>query len=354
MVRGGGHSPARTIVERVRRVDTVRMGLRRSALVVALCASVAAGACGFSEEGTLEATTDSGAGSSGNPSGSDAASGTEGSMPASGAGDAMTSGSMGVPVCSPPSCNLPTAPAGWQLVLYGTSRGDACPIGFDTTDPIESPVASANACACAACVKTGTTCSTGSIATKTDNGGGACGTSSSTLDGNNGGCQNTGGNFGQDDLVLAPTAVKGTCTSAGTPVPANVTSQPLRLCTPQASTCSSGACGVPASMKACIATTGDVACPSGTKHVVGSGVSLVCPSCGCTISSATCGGGMDFYPQSNCNGTSVTLTSGVCKQTGGTFQSFKWKGIVAAEVCTTTPVAPTTTTLTAVQTVCCP
>ncbi len=141
------------------------------------------------------------------------------------------------------------------------------------------------------------------------------------LDGQSGGCQNTGGNFGQDDLVLAPTAVKGTCTSAGSPVPANVVSPQHRVCTRQASGCSAFACGAPASMKACVATAGDLACPSGTKHVVGSGVALVCLSCGCTIASATCGGGMDFYPQSDCNGTPLTLTSRVCKRTGGSFQS---------------------------------
>jgi hypothetical protein len=107
-------------------------------------------------------------------------------------------------------------------------------------------------------------------------------------------------------------------------------------------------------MKACIGTAGDVACPSGTKHVVGADVTLACPSCGCSITSATCGGTMDFYTASGCTGSGLTLTAGVCYATNGAgIGSAKWKGVVTSEVCTTTPIAPTTT-LTSAQTVCCP
>lgn len=323
------------------------MSLGRIALVLTVSAAVLL-ACGFSDEGALDVAAEGGPASSGQPDadGADGASTTDAPSGADG-------GSVGVPVCAPATCALPAPPAGWELVLLGTSRADACPSGFDSADAIENPVAGASACVCAACVKTGTTCSTGSIPTKTDNGGGACGSNSSTLDALGGACQNVGGGFGQDDVVFAPAAVKGTCTSAASPVPANVVSQQLRVCTRQASGCVGAACGAPASMKACIAATGDVACPSGTKHVVAAGVSLACPSCGCSIASATCGGAMDFYPQQDCAGAPVTLAAGVCRATGGSFQSYKWKGVVAAEVCATAPVAPTTTLVTP-QTICCP
>jgi hypothetical protein len=319
----------------------------RIALVVTVSGSVVL-ACGFSREGALDVAAEGGMATAGEHDGGDAdgASTTDAASGADG-------GSNGVPVCDPATCALPAPPAGWELILLGASRADACPTGFDTAEAIENPVAGADACACAACVKTGTTCSTGSITTKTDNGGGACGTTSSALDALGGACKNGGGAFGQDDVVFAPAPVKGTCTSVASPVPANVVSQPLRLCTRAASGCVGAACGAPPSMKACIATTGDVACPSGTKHLVAADVTLACPSCSCSIAAATCGGALDFYPQQDCAGTPVTLTSGVCKATGGGFQSYKWKGVVASEVCATAPVAPAVT-LMAPQTICCP
>ena len=352
MVSGGGHSPVGAIVECPSWVDTVMMALRRIALVLALCASVPVAACGFSEEGALDGSGEGGLTGSGSSPG--AGVGAGGAATGSGSSAGAGAAPMGVPVCNPPACALPSPTAGWELALFSTSRADACPAGFDSTDPIESPLAGADACACAACVTTGTTCSTGSIPTKGDNGGGACGSNTSTLDANGGACQNLGGNFSTDALVLAPPAVKGTCTAAASPVPGKVMTQPRRLCTQQASTCAAAACGVPASMKACIAATGDVPCPSGTKHLVGSDVSLACAPCGCSISSATCGGGMDFYSNQNCTGSTLTLTAGACKATNASgFQSAKWKGLVASEVCATTPVAPTTS-LQNMRTVCCP
>ena len=63
---------------------------------------------------------------------------------------------------------------------------------------------------------------------------------------------------------------------------------------------------------------------------------------------------MDFYPQSDCAGTPLTLTVGACKATGGAgIQSTKWKPVIGSQQCATVPSAPTTT-LTAAQTICCP
>jgi hypothetical protein len=331
------------------------MGLRRTALVVALCASVAAAACGFSEPGALEASAGGGVGSSGNPSGpGDTNGGADGSSPDTGSSGTIDSGTMGVPICSPPTCALPTPSAGWELVLFGTSTNDACPTGFDSTDHVESPSAGADACACGACTKTGTNCSTGAIPTAYDNGGGACGIAGAQHETNGGLCRAQSGNFGVDARVDAPTAVPGTCSSVAAAVPAKVVTQARRLCKIQQSACTGAACAPPGSLKACLAAPGDVACPSGTKHLVGSGVTAVCPPCGCTIASATCGGTLSFYPGSNCSGTPVSLNVGVCKATGSaSFVSTKWTGTVASETCVTTPVAPTTT-LTSMQTVCCP
>lgn len=276
----------------------------------------------------------------------------DGASTRDGASASDGSTTVGVPVCNPATCALPSPPAGWELVLLGTSRADACPTGFDSSDAIESPEAGANACTCAACVTAGTNCFTGTIATKYDESDGACGTTGGGVSAS-GTCQSANGSLGQNASAIPPPAVKGTCTSASAPAPANVTSQPRRVCTRQAAACNDGACSAPPSMKACIGAPGAVACPAGTRHVVGSDIALACPPCGCTIAAATCGGTLDFYSGNSCTGTVYSLST-TCKPTNGvSVQTAKWKGVVASEVCATTPVAPTTT-LTSPQTICCP
>ena len=324
--------------------------IRAPASLIAALVGLALGACGFSGAGGL-----------------DGADGADGGSPPSAAPDAgdplvpeasTPDGApvVPIPICNPPACALPVPPAGWNLVLLASTLGDACPTGFESTDAIESPVAGPSACACAACIKTGTNCSTGAIPTAYDTGGGGCGISGAQHQTNGGACRSQSGTFGQNARVDAPTAVLGTCTSAASGVPANVTSQARRVCRLESSACSDRACGVPASMQACIASPGDVACPVSApqKHLVGSDVALQCPGCACTITSATCGGTLDFYPQSNCGGTPVSLLVGACKATGGaSFVSTKWKPLIASEQCSTVPAAPKVT-LTAAQTVCCP
>jgi hypothetical protein len=324
------------------------MTMRFRHVAFVLCvASATVVACGFSGQGTLDSPGEDGGIQTASP---------DGSTTNDGSNTADRSVPTPTPTCNPPACALPTPPAGWELVLLASSRADACPAGFDALDSIESPVAGASACACAACVTTGTNCSTGALSTGFDTGGGGCGSNGIQLQTNGGLCQKQNGTFGQNGRVDAPTAVLGTCTSASSAVPANVVTQAGRVCTRQASSCSDRACGAPASMKACVASPGDVACPAGalTKHLVGSGFTLACPSCGCSITSATCGGKMDFYGQSDCGGSATTLTAGVCMPTpSANFQSTKWKPLIVSEQCATVPAAPKTT-LTAMQTICCP
>jgi hypothetical protein len=304
------------------------MSLRRSALVLASFGASLVVACGFTNAGALDVGAEGGVSSTPN---ADAGS-TMGADGASTADSARDDGatSMGIPVCNPATCALPTPPAGWELVLLGSSPADACPTGFDSSDAIESPTAGANACSCAACVTTGTNCLSGTVGTTYDDSGGACGTEGGSISAS-GTCQSASGSLGQHAAAIPPPAVKGTCTSASAPAPASVASQPRRVCTLGATACNDSACGAPPSMKACIGAPGDVACPSGTKHLVGSDVAL---------------GG-------SCSGTVYPLTS-TCKLTNGvSVQTAKWKGLVASEVCATTPVAPTTTLMTP-QTICCP
>jgi hypothetical protein len=326
------------------------MWLRRSALVLAISGGSLVVACGFTDVGALDVGAEGGA-SSGPNAGDSGTTGADGASTGDGSNERDGS-TTGIPICNPATCALPSPPAGWDLVLLGASRADACPAGFDSSDAIESPSPGANACTCGACVTAGTNCFTGMIPTQYDDSGGACGTVGGSISAS-GTCQSANGALGQHASATPPPAVKGTCTSASAPAPASVVSQLGRVCTLQAGTCNGVACGAPPSMKACIGAPGDVACPIGTKHLVGSDVALACPPCGCTIASATCGGTLEFYSGSNCSGTVYSLTS-TCKQTNGvSVQTAKWKGVVATEVCATTPVAPTVT-LTSPQTICCP
>ena len=141
------------------------MRLRPVARVTLVIVSLAVAACGFSGVGSLEG-----------PDGATGTSAESGVEPTGAEGGATADGSTPIPICNPPACALPTPPAGWELVLMASTRADACPAGFDSADAVESPVATASACACAACVTNGTSCSTGVIPTAYDNGGGACGT----------------------------------------------------------------------------------------------------------------------------------------------------------------------------------
>lgn len=324
------------------------MSLRRIVLAAALWASAAAVACGFTEVGALDEAADAAG------PGPRVAEG--GAASVDGASDASIDSPASVPVCGPATCSLPSATSGWELVLLATALADACPPGFDPADAIENPTAGANACTCAACVTTGTSCSTGSIPTDYDQGSGTCGTSGTAVQGSGGACVPLSGQLGVNARADAPQAVKGTCTSASSPVAANVSSQARRVCTPQASTCAGEACGAAPSLRRCLAKQGDVACPAATptKHLVGAAFTLQCPSCGCSITSAVCGGTLEAYPQSNCGGTPVVLPVGVCEAANSaSVGSTKWKPTVVSEQCAIVPMAPAVT-LTSMQTVCCP
>ena len=150
-------------------------GVRGLALGFAIVATACVVACGFSGEGSFD---DPDAGSGPGRSGPDPA---DGSQAVDGRAPPDESVPTPVPICDPPSCALPTPPAGWELALLESARTDACPPGFDAADAIESPNAGTNACSCAACVTTGTNCSTGGISSAYDNGGGACGSSGAQL-----------------------------------------------------------------------------------------------------------------------------------------------------------------------------
>lgn len=198
---------------------------------------------------------------------------------------------------------------------------------------------------------------TGTLLTSYDTGGGSCASPGLGLPTSGGNCNNMSGSLGTDTRIGGAQAVVGTCTSASSPDRAKVVVQSRRVCTRQASSCSNAACSAPASMKACIATSGDVPCPAAAKekHLLGSDFTLACAACACSITSGTCAGTAQFYPQPNCAGAPITVPSDVCTAVAGApaFMSTKWTSSPTNEQCSTTP-GPATTALVETQTVCCP
>lgn len=263
----------------------------------------------------------------------------------------------GVPVgpcadaCAPPSATAPFAD-----VLYG-ERTSACPAGFDASDVVEDPVPAAGSCACGTCAFAGTSCTGGAIVSKyaSDT---TCSGTGSNLQGNEGNCYAFNGQFiSTYAAMLAPAAVPGTCSAPGVGVPANVTKKERRVCTPRADACLDALCSPPAALAACIATSGDVPCPSSApnRHLVGSGVALSCAACSCTTQ-ATCTGTVTFYAGAGCTGATRVLQAGVCTQVNqASFQSTKWSGTVATQTCANvTPATTATASLDGARTVCCP
>lgn len=260
------------------------------------------------------------------------------------------------PPCNSDACALPQPAGGFSLVLFGD--GDAtCPAGFDSANTVSTPVAGAGTCTCGACTFAGTSCANDNdMTTSYDNGNGMCGTTGATLNATNGNCNNDNGSFADNARVNGPAPTLGTCTSAATANDAMVTTTAHTICTPRPETCIAEICTPPAAMTACLIAAGDVACPveAPTKTLVGSNVTVSCAAqCGCTVTSAVCGGTIRFYENNNCNGDFQTLTIGQCMDVNGGFSSYRYFPTVMNEQCATTPPQPAFTFVDQ-RTICCP
>lgn len=301
---------------------------------VAALLAFAVAACGIDAVGTLDAT---------------------GGPPRSAAPSDVADSGAPPPICAG-TCAPPAVAAPFATVLFG-ARTAACPAGFDGADVVEDPVPGAGSCACGACTFSGTTCSTGALVSKYSSDTTCTGTGDD-LQGNGGSCTTISGTWiSTYAAILPPAAVVGTCSAPGVAVPANVTSKAGRICTPRSDACLDALCAPPATLAACVAADGDVACPSDrpARHLVGADLILACAACTCTTQ-ATCSGTASFYTSSNRSGTARTLQAAVCTQVNQTsFNSAKWTGTIASQTCTNvTPAASATATLGGVRTVCCP
>jgi hypothetical protein len=325
-------------------------------------------ACGLATVGTGAETADAGSDATSH-GGRDVMSGTA-DGPAGGAEDSGRGGSTdsavlamddggardGAGLADAPACSCPlAAPAGWTLVGYATDRTTPCPASFTESDLLTSPVAGAGACTCAMCtVTTQPSCTMGSF-TSMDG--------PSTCDGqglvhptNGGSCtQYSGGPLSDHGMAVAPGPMGGQCTAMGIPNALAVTSEAVRACIPPPTAC---ACAptLPATYVSCLFANGEQTCPvsAPTKVQVGTGASVDCGACPCSVQ-GTCSGSASYYTDQGCTALVATITTSNCSQiAGGSYWgSYEWQGSPVA-TCTAGSPSAGTPSLTGVGTICCP
>ena len=276
--------------------------------------------------------------------------------------------------CSSTGCFA--MPTGFSLVAFGGGATNAaCPSGFaQPIDYVEGPTASAAACACSTCQVTAPpSCASGALQNSFDtDGSGTCGTPGGAPYSNNpaGTCL-TDGYSGPisattDMQAVAPPPTGGTCSIAPAKNPNGISyASRDRVCHPSTlAQCAGLVCPptLAGAFKTCIASAGDVACPSAfpTKHLIGTDVNFACTggTCACTVG-ATCSGVVTLYKTSTCSGGALpVVVDGACHNVngGGTdYHSYKYVGTAANVACTGSGAPPAASGLALVgaTTTCC-
>lgn len=265
-------------------------------------------------------------------------------------------------------------PSGFTLVAFGNPTGPAgadpsCPNGFsEARTTVENPVVGANACACGCTITTQPTCplngAIGNLFSR--NNSLACDMTGTTYANNGCGTEGLASAFSPGDAhrFTPPGPTGGQCAPMGTADTNTLTTVRGRMC--QATTLPS--CGgkiCPAALlspfQACVATAGDVTCPSTfpTKHVIGSSASFTCSSngCGCSVT-ARCSGRLFYYTSSDCSGNAIfdIIADDTCRPTSyPAYASHNYvpnapSNVVCTRNGSSTPSAPT---LVSPTTVCC-
>jgi hypothetical protein len=326
---------------------------------MAALAVVGAASCGLSVGGLAEAPSDGGIDGSlgedgpglGNPGGSgDAGPGDSGPPPGDGGGPVDASSDGPATNGDANGCSVANGcyviPSGWHLVAFAGSQGSACPTGFGTpTNLYEGPNTS-DVCDCPSCtVGTAPSCASGAIGVFFGLAGDTtCATAATPPQNNNnppGACLNdlpkTAISGISVRLVPANQPTGGTCTSPGVgdTVPFAASDESCAPTSAQAAGCTGNTCtpSIPAPFHACVAKAGATSCPAGSPfsalHVVGTGYTLTCSGCSCTISATCSGGTMELYTDQKCNTGELALAAdGGCYPTGApanvTYQSYEY------------------------------
>jgi hypothetical protein len=266
------------------------------------------------------------------------------------------------PCTIPPSVCGPI-PGPWKLVVYQSTATLGCPATWAKTDYAWNPGTQAGACTCG-CKPTPPTCKPTTLSV-TDGANAQCGGGSTSTFAYAGNCTNTTLNLKSYLAVGKVVPTGGACAPGAVADPSKLTLTVGRACAvpPQ---CMGDVCAnlIPAGFEACVVSPGDVACsvPGFTKRsVVGVGANLACGdgTCACNAS-PSCGGGVDFFGQPNCqNGTKTTTIPAdeTCNaanfQNGSTVQSVRYVGAQPNAGCAASGTATTQAVLDKPQTICC-
>lgn len=266
-----------------------------------------------------------------------------------------------LPCTSDASVCSGAVPGGWTLTMFSANRNTACPVNSTGADVVANPGVTAGACTCS-CKASGTTCSTGSVTGKWANDNG-CGNGWGTWAVNTvGQCTAfpnavTVGTYNQ--FTKLPFTA-GTCSGTATADPNKLTSTPMRTCAPSTA-CAEDVCNgaVPAGMRSCIVSPGDVTCPAGPfsdkAAVVGPSATLACDPCSQCNVTGTCGTAtLKYWDDGNCTVARGSLVAdGVCNPTASQHVShFTYEGTPQNVVCNAGTSAPKPA-LTTKQTICC-
>jgi hypothetical protein len=205
-----------------------------------------------------------------------------------------------------------------------------------------------------------------------DTSGGGCGTALPPIVADGGGCVDvasiTLGGSGSTKIAR-PTPTGGACALDGGSGGTITFASEDRLCATDGTgvvICSDGRACAPAAaapFALCVGKNGEQECPPGSfsaKHVVAASASASCATqCACSVT-ATCGGGVVFFNDPNCNGTSLNMiVDGTCRgiQGGGggaqDYHSSKFIVSTSALGCTVDGGGSPTVTLTSAVTICC-
>jgi hypothetical protein len=253
-------------------------------------------------------------------------------------------------------------PGGWTLTMFSPNRSTSCPVNAVTADVVATPVAGAGACTCNCNITTQPSCVLGTVNGSWGNG--SCNTNwgpwTFTTPGQ---CVDlgvsvnlaNGNNFSK--LPVTP----GQCTGAPAPDTSKVTTTGMRTCTPAAA-CAEDVCNgqVPAGLRSCIASNGDVACPVGPFSqkvaVVGAASSLACGACtACSVTQTGCGTAtVKYWDDANCTvATGSIVADGKCNATGNVHANHITYESQPQNVQCAAGTSAATVDLTAKKTICC-
>ena len=254
-----------------------------------------------------------------------------------GSGD-VTTADVGLDAIEEPGPPLPctsdsgacsgAVPSGWTLTAFAPNRTAACPGNFTSTDVVASPTSQSGACTCSCNIASQPSCALGAVTMKYSNDT-QCGVTYATYNITTAGaCIDYGaGTFtlvshhAYTKLGLTP----GSCTTAAVLDKTKVGVTGMRTCSPPTA-CAEDVCNgaVPAGMRACVVSSGDVACPAGPFSdkvaVVGGDATLSCGGCSaCSVTQSPCGNGtVKFWGDANCTSGKGSITAdGNCNVTGG-------------------------------------